>query len=256
MDFSPIRTCHDLTEDTVAIASATLEDACALLDHLATMCEPHLGEENILYFLCRCAQQEWLAIAPMVEVWLGGMFECQIVLLRGSNDGAIEELKRVQLSASFLAFRTAAEDAVRIAPLRLAQTCATKLVFDTTAAPRSDAAAPLANAAADSVAEADPDASRALGRIKLERRVVAQRRSSRNVLADITEESLPLVRGSDPRADTPDAPHASTAIALAFSDAKQLAIPTIPVPSLEPPEAGPDAPSDDAASEPADAPWE
>jgi len=131
MDLSHIAICHDLTEQDFVQAAQARETAYELLNHLSVICEPHTGEERMLSFLARCALQDWVDGALRVEVRLEGLFECHVVLMGGLGGDAFDVLKRVFVSASFLAFKQLAEDPAEIAPLTLTQVDAKRIVLDT-----------------------------------------------------------------------------------------------------------------------------
>jgi len=126
-------TIDEVTAKHLSEAVNTREQAMAMLEQLAVLCAPRLGEEVLLKLLSLIACQKWLDGDLRVEITASKMYTCRIRLLRSIGVDEFESVKRLEeVKASALAFKEAAEKPQIVGVLRLTKADKSCLQLDAT----------------------------------------------------------------------------------------------------------------------------
>ncbi|MFZ6015747.1 MAG: hypothetical protein ACOYUZ_05350 [Patescibacteria group bacterium] len=161
-DFELVKSCADFCEDHFVEAAQSREATYAFLDHIARICEPHDGEENIIFFLARLAstgykqialtrtgrltspeQWFWLDSDLRVEITRLSLTECSFRLLMSLGGGDYELLKRIEiLRSSFGRFKELMSMRREIEPFVPVMAVGEKLLLETKAVLRKSTVPP------------------------------------------------------------------------------------------------------------------
>lgn len=126
MDWSTITSGGQLTEKILTQAADTREDAYAFLDQVQKFNDPFKIEAWLIRLFISMASKDWVGGRITVEILFKdattkgcSSFDCRIRLLIPLSDGIKAEAKKVNIKASYRAFRDALRDRRKLSPFML-----------------------------------------------------------------------------------------------------------------------------------------